>query len=154
MASAKLVLLLYSFQVSSFQTSIRFPTPTETTFLVIPANSFKLAGTIFTVLGQLLTGKLGFSAMGGTVTTITMTATAIQTGGFWYVLYMSSFIGVNLAVFNLLPFPALDGSRAVFTTIEWIRKKPIKRKVEGIIHAVGFVLLIVIAVLADLQRCF
>jgi len=116
--------------------------------------SFKLAGTIFTVLGQLLTGKLGFSAMGGTVTTITMTATAIQTGGFWYVLYMASFIGVNLAVFNLLPFPALDGSRAVFTTIEWIRKKPIKRKVEGIIHAVGFALLIVIAVLADLQRCF
>lgn len=116
--------------------------------------SVKLAGTIFTVLGQLLTGKLGFAAMGGTVTTITVTATAIKTGGFWYVLYMSSFIGVNLAVFNMLPFPALDGSRTVFTTIEWIRKKPIKRKVETVIHTAGFVLLLVIAVLADIQRCF
>ena len=116
--------------------------------------SFKLAGTVFTVIGQLLTGRLGISAVGGTVTTISVTARSISRGGFRYLLYISSFIGVNLAVFNLLPIPALDGSHVVFTAIEWIRGKPINRKAERIIHAVGLALLIVFAVFVDLQRCF
>ena len=116
--------------------------------------SFKLAGTVFTVLGQLLTGALGISSLGGTVTTIAVTAEAIQFGGFRNLLNIASFIGVNLAVFNLLPFPALDGSRAVFTAIEGIRKKPVPRRVEGIIHTVGLFLLLAFAILVDLQRCF
>lgn len=116
--------------------------------------SIKLAGSIFTVLGQLLTGRLGIGSIGGTITTITTTAEAVQIGGLKYLLNITAFIGVNLAVFNLLPFPALDGSRVVFTTIEWIRKKPVNRKVEGIIHAVGLVLLLLFAIFVDLQRCF
>ena len=116
--------------------------------------SAKLGGTILAVLGQLITGRIGISSMGGTVTTIALTADAISRGGFRYFLNMASLIGVNLAVFNLLPIPALDGSRVVFTIIEWIRGKPINRKVEGIIHAVGFFLLIAFAILIDLQRCF
>ena len=115
--------------------------------------SFKIAGTIFGVLGQLLTGKLGLSAMGGTVTTITVTADAIRTGGLRYLLNITSFIGVNLAVFNLLPIPALDGSRVIFCLIEWIFRKPVNRKVEAIIHAVGFVLILLFAVIIDLQHC-
>ncbi len=116
--------------------------------------SFKLAGTIFTVLGQLITGNLGISSMGGTVTTISVTASAIRVGGFRNLLNIASFIGVNLAVFNLLPIPALDGSRIVFTGIEWIRKKPLNRRLEGIIHTVGFVLILLFAVFVDLQQCF
>lgn len=116
--------------------------------------SFKLGGTVFTVFRQLFTGSLGIGSLGGTVTTIGVTANAIKTGGFWSLLNISAFIGVNLAVFNLLPFPALDGSRAVFVIIEWIRKKPLNRRVEGIIHTVGFLLIILFAVFIDLQRCF
>ncbi len=116
--------------------------------------SFKLAGTIFVVLKQLLTGALGISSLGGTVTTIAVTADAIKIGGFRYLLNITSFIGVNLAVFNLLPFPALDGSRVVFTAIEAVRKKPLNRRVEGIIHTVGLFLLLLFAVFVDLQRCF
>ncbi len=116
--------------------------------------SFKVGSSIFTVLGQLLTGRLGISALGGTVTTVTTTATAIMSGGLLYLLNISSFIGVNLAIFNLLPIPALDGSRVVFTAIEWIRKKPLNRRVEGIIHGVGIVLILLFAVFVDLQRCF
>lgn len=116
--------------------------------------AFKFAGTVFTVLGQLITGSLGIGSLGGTVTTISVTASAIKTGGLWSLLNISGFIGVNLAVFNLLPIPALDGSRVVFTFIEWIRKKPINRKTEGIIHTVGFILILVFAVFIDLQQCF
>lgn len=116
--------------------------------------SFKLGAMVFQVLGELFTGKVGLSSMGGTVTTITVTADAIRLGGFRYLLYISSFIGVNLAVFNLLPIPALDGARIIFTLIEWIRKKPVNRKVEGIIHTVGLILVFAFAVLCDLQRCF
>ncbi len=116
--------------------------------------SFMLAGSIFVVLKQLITGALGIGSLGGTVTTIAMTADAIRIGGLRYLLNMASLIGVNLAVFNLLPIPALDGSRVVFTAIEGVRKKPISRRVEGMIHAVGLVLLLCFALFVDLQRCF
>ena len=117
------------------------------------AYAFRIAGTIFTVLGQLLTGKLGFSSLGGPVTTVTMTSQLVAAG--WNSFFeITAFIGVNLAVFNLLPIPALDGSKVVFTTIEWIRGKPISRKVEGIIHAVGFIFLIGFALLVDLLHLF
>ncbi len=113
--------------------------------------SFKQAGSIFRVLGELLTGRLGINAIGGPVTTITMTS-QIASQGFRQFLEISSLIGVNLAVFNLLPIPALDGSKVVFTAIEWIRGKPISRKIEAIIHAVGFVLLIGFAILVDILQ--
>ncbi len=116
--------------------------------------SFMLAGTVFTVLGQLITGALGISSLGGTVTTIAVTADAIKIGGLRQILNMMSFIGVNLAVFNLLPFPALDGSRVVFTAIEGIRRKPLNRRVEGLIHTIGLFALLMFAVFVDLQQCF
>ncbi len=113
--------------------------------------SFKIAGSIFRVIGELLTGRLGLSAFGGPVTTITMTS-QIVSRGFRYFLEIAGYIGVNLAVFNLLPIPALDGSKVVFTLIEWIRGKPVNRKVEAIIHAVGFVLLLGFAILVDILQ--
>ena len=116
--------------------------------------SARLAGTVFTVLHQLLTGKIGISSLGGTITTISVAANVIKSGSFWGLLNIASFIGVNLAVFNLLPIPALDGSRALFAIIEWIRKKPLNRKVEGIIHTVGFIAILLFAIFVDLQRCF
>ncbi len=113
--------------------------------------SFKIAGSILKVLGELLTGKLGLSAVGGPVTTITMTSEIVSLG-FRYFLEIAGYIGVNLAVFNLLPIPALDGCKVLFTLIEWIRGKPISRKVEAIVDAVGFVLLLGFAVLVDILQ--
>ena len=113
--------------------------------------SFKTAGAIFRVLGELLTGNLGLSAVGGPVTTIKVTGeVALQ--GFQSFLQIAAYIGVNLAVFNLLPIPALDGSKVIFCLIEWIFKKPVPRKVEAVIHAVGFVLILGFAVLVDILQ--
>lgn len=102
---------------------------------------------------QLITGRLSLNAIGGPVTTISLTSQYVSMG-FNYLLEIAGFIGVSLAVFNLLPIPALDGARAIFVIIEWIRKKPINRNVEGTIHAVGLILLLVFAVTIDLVKCF
>ena len=115
--------------------------------------SFRIGGTIFQVLGELFTGNLGLDAFGGPVTTIKLTS-QIASQSVQQFLEIAAFIGVNLAVFNLLPIPALDGSKIVFTLIEWIRGKPINRKVEAIIHAAGFVLLIGFAILVDVLQLF
>ncbi len=113
--------------------------------------SFKIAGTIFKVLGELLTGNLGLSSMGGPVTTIKLTS-EIATQSPQSFFEIAAYIGVNLAVFNLLPIPALDGSKVVFCLIEWIFRKPVPRKIEAIIHAVGFVLILVFAVVVDILQ--
>lgn len=113
--------------------------------------SFKIAGTVLGSLGQLLTGRIGINAVGGTVTTIKTTSQMISYGAF-FALQITAFIGVNLAVFNLLPIPALDGARIVFCLIEWIFKKPVNRKVEAAIHAAGLVLLLGFAILVDVLQ--
>ena len=115
--------------------------------------SFKIGGTILRSLGELLTGKLGIRSMGGPVTTITVTSQAASSGWLSF-LNISAFIGVNLAVFNLLPIPALDGCKVIFCLIEWIRKKPVNRKVETIIHFIGIIFLLGFAVLVDLLQLF
>ena len=117
------------------------------------AYSWKIGGTVLRSFGELLTGKLGLEAVGGPVTTITVTAEAASHSLFSF-LNIASLIGVNLAVFNLLPVPALDGSKVVFCLIEWIRKKPINRKVETIIHLVGIIVLFGFAILVDLLKIF
>ena len=110
--------------------------------------SFKSGGTILRSLGELLTGKMGIQSMGGPVTTIEVTAQAAAYS-FLSFLNIAAFIGVNLAVFNLLPIPALDGCRVIFCVIEWIRKKPINRKVETIVNLAGLVFLFGFAIFVD-----
>ena len=87
------------------------------------------------------------------MTTIKATSEAASSGILSF-LNISAFIGVNLAVFNLLPIPALDGSKVVFCIIEWIRKKPINRKVEAKIHFIGIIFLFGFAILVDFLQLF
>ena len=89
--------------------------------------------------------------MGGPVTTIKLTS-EIASQSLQNFIEIAAYIGVNLAVFNLLPIPALDGSKVIFCLIEWIFRKPVPRKVEAIIHAVGFVLILGFAVLVDILQ--
>lgn len=112
---------------------------------------FFLVYKILAILGSLITGKLALSSVGGPVTTITVMAEAAS-GGMQTLSYVVCLVSANLAVMNLLPLPALDGSRMVFCLIEWIFKKPINKKVEAVIHAVGFVALLLFAIFVDIFR--
>jgi regulator of sigma E protease len=60
---------------------------------------------------------------------------------FMYLLQLCAVINISLAVFNIAPLPALDGGRLVFIGIEKVFRKPVPRKVEGVIHFVGIILL-------------
>ncbi len=117
------------------------------------AYSVKIGGTVLRSLGELLTGKLGIDAMGGPITTIKVTSEAASSSLLSF-LNIAAFIGVNLAVFNLLPVPALDGCKVIFCIIEWIRKKPVNRKVEAMIHFIGIIFLFGFAILVDLLQLF
>ncbi len=60
--------------------------------------------------------------------------------------YITILISANLGVMNLLPIPALDGGRLVFLFLEVVRGKPIDQEKEGIVHAIGLVLLMALMI--------
>jgi regulator of sigma E protease len=113
----------------------------------------RMAGVILGFFGQLITGQIGLNEIGGPISTIDYTAQVAKMG-LRPLMDITTLIGVNLAVFNLLPIPALDGSRILFIIIEWIRKKPVRREIEGRIHFAGFLFLIGFVILADLLHIF
>ena len=63
-----------------------------------------------------------------------------------YVVYLASLLSLNLAIMNMLPFPALDGGRLLFLLIRKITGKRITDAVEGKIHFIGIILLMVLMV--------
>ncbi|MBQ7973665.1 MAG: site-2 protease family protein [Clostridia bacterium] len=124
--------------------------------------SFEVAGMIFRILGQLVTGQLGMDAIGGTVATVSVMGNSIGQAitsfdaemAFAYVFYLLTLISINLAVFNWLPIPSLDGARMVFVIIEWIRGKPINRQLEAKIHTIGIICLLGFVIFADVFWVF
>ncbi|MGI6150703.1 MAG: M50 family metallopeptidase [Christensenellales bacterium] len=76
----------------------------------------------------------------GPVGTISVIGQAVRTG--WESIFrLTLYLSLNLGIFNLLPFPALDGARLIFLLIEIIFGKPVPREKEGLVHLVGLGLL-------------
>lgn len=97
---------------------------------------------------MLLTGQVAVDQLAGPVGVINAGVKVWDAGvkeSIWFAVQQMFFLGalisVNLGVFNLFPFPALDGGRILFTAIEGIRGKPVDPKVEGFFHILGFALL-------------
>lgn len=124
--------------------------------------SFEIAGMIFEILGKLVTGQLGMNAIGGTVATVSVMGSSIGEAitsqsvdiAFAQIFYLLTLISINLAVFNWLPIPSLDGARMVFVIIEWIRGKPINRELEARIHTIGIICLLGFVIFADVFWVF
>lgn len=136
--------------------SISSPEVTRFGFFEAVGRSFGYTGRtsvyMVEVLADLVTGKISLDQVGGPITTIDITAQAIGANSM-NIFFVIMLISVNLAVFNLLPIPALDGSRILFTLIEWIAGKPVvSRKAEGLIHFVGMLLLFGFVILVDVLR--
>jgi regulator of sigma E protease len=90
-----------------------------------------------------LQGKGSFSAVTGPVGMVGIVGDAYQFG-FAYLLSFAALISVNLAIINLVPFPALDGGRLLFLLIEKIKGSPMNPKFANTANLVGFALLILL----------
>lgn len=104
----------------------------------------RLAGVILVFVGKMIVGAAP-AEVGGPVRIVQEIHAAIQLGLF-YLLQLAAFLSINLALFNLLPIPALDGSRLLFLAAEAIRGKPLDPAKENFIHLIGFGLLILLIV--------
>jgi regulator of sigma E protease len=94
---------------------------------------------------QLFGGPSAGLDFAGPVGIAVMTGQAAKMG--WiYVLQFTALLSLNLAIINILPFPALDGGRILFLAIEKIRRKPVDAKLENIFHNTGFILLMLLIV--------
>jgi regulator of sigma E protease len=71
--------------------------------------------------------------------------------GILQLLQFAAILSINLAVLNFLPIPALDGGRAVFLIIEAIRRKPVNRRLEALIHNIAFLILIGLIILISVR---
>ena len=99
-----------------------------------------MSGMLLDFLKNLIFRGEGMDQVSGTVGAIGQASQYIQQG-FDMVLNVFASISLNLGIMNLLPLPALDGGRLVFLVIEGIFRKPVPRDKEGMVHAVGMILL-------------
>lgn len=112
---------------------------------------FKGFGSLFSNLiihqkvPQDVSGPVGIAVLTGQVVDM----------GWIYLLQFAALLSLNLAIINILPFPALDGGRWLFIIIEKLRGKPNDEKIEAYIHNTGFAILMVLVVVLtyrDLAR--
>lgn len=111
---------------------------------------------ILTNLGMLITGQYSIDMLSGPVGIYDVTDQVVQTG-FMNFLMWTAILSVNLGIVNLVPLPALDGGRLLFIGIEALRGRPIDPQKEGIVHFIGFALLMLLMIIVtwnDIQRLF
>lgn len=115
-----------------------------------------MAGTLFRWLGSIFTQGVQEGDVAGPVGTISIIGQAVRLG-METILRMTVLISINLAVINILPFPALDGGRLMFMLLEALRGKPIAPEREGMVHLIGFAMLMMLIVFLtykDIARMF
>jgi regulator of sigma E protease len=104
-------------------------------------------------------GMMIASLFGGTKTALDVTGPVgivyltkqMSDLGLPYLLQFAALLSINLGIINILPIPALDGGRILFILIEKLKGSPVSHRVEGMIHQVGFILLLVLMLLVTVR---
>ena len=104
---------------------------------------------ILVSLAQMITGTIPPDVT-GPVGIVAVVGEVARTG-LSNLFSLAAIISVNLGVINLLPIPALDGSRAIFLAWEGLRGKPVDPQKEGFIHFIGFTVLILLMIIISFQ---
>jgi regulator of sigma E protease len=111
---------------------------------------------IFVQVGKLITGQFSIDMLSGPVGIYVSTDTVAKSGIF-NLMRWGAILSINLGIMNLLPLPALDGGRLIFFGIEALRGKPIDKHKEGMVHFIGFALLMLLMLVVtwnDIQKFF
>ncbi|MCQ2546019.1 MAG: RIP metalloprotease RseP [Clostridia bacterium] len=103
-------------------------------------NTGSMTVMMYTILKQLFTGEVSVKELSGPVGIVYATNQAAKSG-LMYVIYLAALLSLNLAIINMLPFPALDGGRLLFLVIRLFTGKKVSDETEGKIHFIGICLL-------------
>ncbi len=108
-------------------------------------NTGKMTVMMYDTIRQLITGDVSVKELSGPVG-IVYAVNDTAKAGVIYVVYLSALLSLNLAIMNMLPLPALDGGRLLFLLIRKITGKRVTDEMEGRIHFIGIVLLMLLMV--------
>ncbi|MEA4922520.1 MAG: RIP metalloprotease RseP [Eubacteriaceae bacterium] len=103
-------------------------------------STWGLTKSMYKVIKQLFTGQVSTKELSGPVGIVYMVNKSAE-NGMIYILYLMALISLNLGIFNMLPFPALDGGRLVFIIIRRITGKAITDSMEAKVNFAGLMLL-------------
>ncbi|PTL39626.1 RIP metalloprotease RseP [Alkalicoccus saliphilus] len=118
--------------------------------------TYEYTALIIEALGLLITGEFSLDALAGPVGIYEYTG-EVAAMGFLVLLQWTAILSVNLGIINLLPLPALDGGRLMFIGLEAVRGKPVDPQKEGMVHLIGFALLMLLVLAVtwnDINRLF
>lgn len=108
-------------------------------------DTWEMTVMMYDLIGQLFTGDVSTKELSGPVGIVYVVNDSAKMG-LIYVVYLAALLSLNLAVINLLPFPALDGGRLLFLLIRKITGKRVTDEMEGKIHFIGIMLLLALMV--------
>ncbi|MDG5788154.1 RIP metalloprotease RseP [Evansella sp. AB-P1] len=118
--------------------------------------TYEFTVLIFEALGMLVTGQFTLDHLAGPVGIYSYTD-EVAAMGFLVLMQWTAILSVNLGIINLLPLPALDGGRLMFIGLEALRGKPIDPQKEGLVHFIGFALLMLLMLVVtwnDINKFF
>ncbi|MDO4545584.1 MAG: RIP metalloprotease RseP [Bacillota bacterium] len=108
-------------------------------------NTWNMTVMMYDIIKKLFTGEVSTKELSGPVGIVYAVNDTAKAGAI-YVVYLAALLSLNLAIMNMLPFPALDGGRLLFLLIRKITGKRVTDEMEGKIHFIGIVLLMMLMV--------
>ena len=125
---------------------------TKMTYNVVVGTALSL---FYFIVGA-IKGSVGLSAIAGPVGIAGIAGSAAKFG-FVYFLSFIAFLSVNLAIINILPFPALDGGRLLFLLIEKTKGSPVSSRISSVVHGIGMAILLMLMLMVtyrDILKLF
>ncbi|MBI2551204.1 RIP metalloprotease RseP [Candidatus Uhrbacteria bacterium] len=113
-------------------------------------SAWGILATFSGIIGNLFAGKPAGVDLSGPVGIAVMTG-EVAGLGVVYLLQFAALLSINLAILNVLPFPALDGGRILFVLIEKLRGKPVSRTIEATVHNIGFAILMLMVLVVTFK---